>query len=335
MHSCCSLHYLGECICSILKSCPNFVVQHWFAYEHSNLLDQQWAEDEEYNPDISETGGTTTPSDCIDPDETSSVMTSATGASHSHKCRCTEWSKAQCLPLHPSKRATIFGQWSIKMVLSLHGFWSLWHYVVLSGVVKVSHLLTLIFVLLTLSYWVSYFIFFAWNNIHYIALILSTQVGCNVSSMHWCDVSSVQWYNDMGMPSALTEGLSMPPCWGGNGDVLHTDGCTPGSCHMWVPWRPINTPEYWCLTAIGYTICSPQSLELACWVLMSDQCSPPWDHADWWTSSGQTQCVLRMLQVLSPGGLGSFTRVPLSPLAGCNGHYNRMPDLGSWWSSGT
>ena len=144
--------------------------------------------------------------------------------------------------------------------------------------------------------------------------------------------------NDTMIWGCLQLWLKDCPCLhaeGGMGMFCIQMRCTPGSCHMWVPWRPINTPEYWCLTAIGYTICSPQSLELACWVLMSGQCSPPWDHADWWTSSGQTQCVLRMLQVLSPGGLGSFTRVPLSPLAGCNGHYNCMPDLGSWWSSGT
>ena len=60
--------------------------------------------------------------------------------------------------------------------------------------------------------------FFAWNNIHYLlhyfALILSTstQVGCDVTSMQWC--------NNMRTPSALTEGSSMPPCWGDNGDVL-------------------------------------------------------------------------------------------------------------------
>ena len=42
----------------------------------------------------------------------------------------------------------------------------------------------------------------------------------------------------------------------------------------------------------------------------------PFETASQWTSSGQTQCILRMLWVMSSGGFGSFTRVPLSTLVG-------------------
>ena len=89
---CGSLRSLGECICSTLTSCPKFAVQRRFASEHAHLLDRQWAEDEEYDPKNAGTEGTTTPSECIDPDETSqsSVTTSATGTSRSRKRRRTE-----------------------------------------------------------------------------------------------------------------------------------------------------------------------------------------------------------------------------------------------------
>ena len=51
-----------------------FAVWCHFAYEHSHLLDQQWAEDEEYDPNIGKMGGTTMPSNHINPDETSSSV---------------------------------------------------------------------------------------------------------------------------------------------------------------------------------------------------------------------------------------------------------------------
>ena len=82
-----SYRYIGEYPFRLKVRCPDFTVQRRFAHEHSQFLDRQWAEDEEYDPD--NTGGTNTPSERVDLDNTSQSSGTTSTTTRSRKRRRT------------------------------------------------------------------------------------------------------------------------------------------------------------------------------------------------------------------------------------------------------